>query len=87
MNAKEIAILIIFFLFGLPSLMKIFFWVVQSSNNPPPQNIEKATELMVEEATPWWLGTLEWLAGLPGIFGAVLIIALIFFLKWIGEIR
>ena len=44
-------------------------------------------ELAVESSVPWWLGIMEKFAGLPGVVGVLFIIGLIFFLKWIGEIR
>lgn len=87
MKAKEIAILVVFLIFVLPLLIKILFWSATMNNNSPENNTEQVAEIMTEAAIPWWLGIFEWLAGLPGIIGAVLIIALIFFLKWIGEIK
>ncbi len=57
------------------------------NNNSTEKDTEQAAEIMTEAVIPWWLGIFEWLAGLPGIIGAVLIIPLIFFLKWIGEIK
>lgn len=87
MKAKEIAILAVFLIFVLPLLIKILFWSATMNNNSPEKNTEQAAEIMTEAAIPWWLGIFEWLAGLPGLIGAILVIALIFFLKWIGKIK
>ena len=87
MKAKEIAILAVFIIFILPLLIKMAFWSVTMNSNSPEENTEQATELITDAAIPWWLGIFEWLAGLPGIIGAGLIIGLIYFLKWIGEIK
>ena len=87
MKAKEIAILAVFIIFVLPLLIKITFWSVTINDNSPEENTEQATELITDATIPWWLGIFEWLAGLPGIIGAGLIIGLIYFLKWIGEIK
>ncbi len=88
MKAKEIAILVVFVLFVVPTLFGIMKLTWKSSQDPGNiTHVEEGVELMAESAIPWWLGILEWLAGLPGIIGAVLIIGLIYFLKWIGEIK
>ena len=87
MKAKEIAIITVFLIFVLPLLIKVVFWSATMNNHSPENNTGQIAEIMTEAAIPWWLSIFEWLAGLPGIIGAVLIIALIFFLKWIGEIK
>lgn len=87
MKAKEIAILIIFLLFTLPFLINLLSWTIVSTTNPSPQNMEKGGELIAESAIPWWIGVIEWLAGLPGEIGVILIVGLIFFLIWIGELK
>ncbi|MDK2907637.1 MAG: hypothetical protein PWQ87_95 [Candidatus Woesearchaeota archaeon] len=86
-DEEEIAILAVFIIFVLPLLIKMAFWSFTMNSNSPEKNIEKATELITDAAIPWWLGIFEWLAGLPRIIGAGLIIVLIYFLKWIGEIK
>lgn len=47
---------------------------------------EEGVEIIKEQAVPWWVGIIQWLAGLPKTLGAILIIGFIFFLRWIGEI-
>ena len=88
MEPKEIAILAVFVIFGLPTLIGLLFWTVQVTSDPGnPEHLEEGVEMVAESAIPWWLGIFEWLAGLPSIIGAFLIIGFIFFLKWIGELR
>jgi hypothetical protein len=87
MNGKEIG-KIIGLIVAIPLLIAFIIFVIKISINPNnPEIIEEGAEIIVDSAIPWWLGLFEWLAGLPGIIGAVLIIGLVFFLKWIGEIR
>lgn len=87
MNFKAVVVAVIFLLFGLPLLIRLFFWIMTSTFSPSPENIEHGEEILVESAIPWWICIIEWLAGLPGIIAALLIIGFIFFLKWIGEVR
>lgn len=87
MTVKEIAILIVFLVFIAPLLVQIFAWGASSLMNPSSDNIEKGAELIAKAVVPWWIGVMEWLAGWGGAISAILIIALIIFLKWIGEIR
>ncbi len=86
MKAKETAILLVFLIFTLPFLIKFGLWTFTSTTNPSPENINRGTEFIAESAIPWWIQPIEWLAGL-GDIGTYLIVGLIFFLKWIGEIR
>ena len=79
MQSKEIATLIL--AFTLPLLIKFLFLAIISITNPSPENIEKSAELIAESAI------IEWLASLPVIIVAVLIIVFINFLKWIGVIK
>lgn len=87
MKAEEIAIIVVFIIFVLPLLIKMALWSFTMNSNSPEENIEQATELITDAAIPWWLGIFEWLTGLPGIIGAGLIFGLIYFLKWMGEIK
>jgi hypothetical protein len=87
MELKDIAILIVFIVFTVPGLIGITFWAVNTASNPSPENIQAGVEKTAESAIPWWLGVLNWLAGLPGLIGGLLVIAFMFFLKWIGEIK
>ena len=84
---KGVAIMMILLLFVLPFSIRVLSWTIVSTTDPSPENIEKGTELIAESAVPWWIGIIEWLASLPGLIAAVLIIVFIIFLKWIGEIR
>jgi hypothetical protein len=88
MEPKEIAILVVFVIFVVPVLGGLLLWTTKVTNDPGnPDNLEEGAEIIAEAAVPWWLGIFEWFAGLPGIIGAVLIIGLVIFLKWIGEIK
>ena len=86
MRAKEIAILVVFILFTLPLLMKVVVYSSSVGNQDVDTSTEQAAELIEEAAVPWWVGIIDWLADL-GTFGALLIIGLIVFLMWIGEIK
>lgn len=85
MDAKGIAILLIFLFFGLPSLIGISIWAIKVTHNPSPENVASGVQMAVEDQIPWWIKPLQWLAGL-GTVGAVLIIGFMGFLKWTGEI-
>lgn len=87
MKGKEIAIAGVFIFFILPILIKILFFTMESFLNPGQENIEKGAELIAEASIPWWIELIQWFAELPGSIGAFLIIGLIFFLMWIGEIK
>jgi len=87
MKSKEVVILVLFLVFAFPFLTKFLFWTIISITNPSPENIAKGAELIAESAVPWWIEVIEWFAGLPAIIAAVLIIALVCFLRRIGEIK
>ena len=84
MDAKEIVKLILF-LMSIPLLVSVIQWMIVSTNNPSPDMIERGVELSVESAIPWWVKSIEWLAGL-GKLGAFLIVGFVLVLKWVGEI-
>jgi hypothetical protein len=86
-GARDIVILLVFLMFVLPLLFKVFHYAVTSTTNPSPEKFQEGVELMVDASTPWWLGIFERLADMPGIIGAILVILFAFFLRWIGEIR
>lgn len=87
MEGKQVGA-IITLIFLIPTLVGLMIWSHNLSKNPEdPNNLEQGANLIANNAVPWWIGILEWLAGLPGIIGASLVIAFIFFLRWIGEIR
>lgn len=87
MEGKEIAILVIFLIFGLPILIKIAWWGLTYNHNTIEDNTKTAGNLIAEAAVPWWLGIFEWLAKIGGTIGALLIIAFVGFLIWVGEIK
>ena len=87
MENKEIAKLAVFIIFGLPLLLTILFWTMDSLNNPNLNNIAEGVRLTEKVAIPWWIGIIEWLIGLPGLIGAIMIFIFVFFLKCIGEIK
>ncbi len=87
MDGKKVGAIITAILM-VPLLISLIVWNFNISKDPgKSENIEKGAEITADSVIPWWIGIFEWLAGLPGIIGAVLIIGFIFFLKWIGEIR
>ena len=85
MRAKQIAILIVFLVFGLPILIQFLAWNANTVLDPSTENIEASAELMADAVTPWWVGIMEWFAGFPALLSAVVIIGLVLFIKWIGE--
>ena len=46
--------------------------------NSSPEKISKAGELIAQTATPWWIPVIQFFAPL-GIIGAIVIVALLFF--------
>ena len=87
MDGKQVGA-IIALIFLVPTLITLLIWTFKIQKDTiNPDLIEEGVNIAVDDAIPWWLWLFEWLAGLPGIIGAILIIALVFFLKWIGEIK
>jgi len=87
MDGKQIGAIIALIVL-LPTLISLLIWTFKISKDPTnPENIEEGVKIAAEDAIPWRLGIFEWLAGLPGIIGAILIIGFVFFLKWIGEFK
>lgn len=88
MKAKEIAILIVFVLFVVPTVISLMSYSFKVSKDPGNlTHVEDGITTAVESQIPWWVGIMEKFAELPGILGAIFIFALIAFLKWIGEIK
>ena len=87
MKCKEIATAGVFIVFVLPLFIKILFFSMESFLNPGQENVEKGVELIAEASIPWWIELIQWFAELPESIGAFLIIGLILFLMWIGEIK
>ena len=86
MGPKEIAVLVIFLIFGLPILIKIGWWGLTYNHHTIDENTKTAGNLIAEAAVPWWLNIFVWLAGL-GTVGAFLIIGFVYFLKWTGALN
>lgn len=87
MNGKQVGA-IITLIVAIPTLFALMSWSSKVARDPGNvSHIEEGVKIAIDDAIPWWLGLLQWLAGLPGIIGAALIIGLILFLKWIGEIK
>ena len=88
MRAKEIAILIVFIVFIVPTLFSLASYTFKVSQDPGNiSHVEEGITTAVEGQIPWYLGIMQKFAELPGILGALFIFALIVFLKWIGEIK
>ena len=83
---KEIAQLMILLVFVLPTLLAIASWSHDISKNPSADNMQKGVEIVADDAIPWWLGIFVWIAGLGGVLAVVGLLALVYFLKWVGEI-
>lgn len=87
LDLQAIIILVIFAIFTIPFLFKFLAWSNSAVVSPTPEKIAEGAQLIAENEMPWWLGIFQWLVGLPGIIAAVLIIAFVFLLKWLGEIK
>ena len=87
MDGKQIGA-IIGLIVAIPLLISLASWSIKNAKDPGnPDNLNEGVEIIADSAIPWWLGIFEWLAGLPGIIAAILIIGFVIFLKWIGEIK
>lgn len=82
MNAKQIAILIIFCVFMLPLLLKMVVWSFDT--NDPAKSAEEGAKIIEEMVVPWWVPIIDKLAGWD-TFGSLLIIGLIMFLIWLAK--
>jgi len=88
MKPKEIAILIVFLIFIVPTLISLMNYTFKVSKDPSNiTNVEEEVTVVVESSIPWWLNIMQKFSEMPGILGAIFIFALIVFLKWIGEIK
>ena len=85
MSIKEIAVGIIVLAVVLPGFISIISLSLKAPTSTTEEIAEEGVEIIADQAIPWWIGVIQWLAGLPGIIGACFIIGFIFFLKWIGE--
>jgi len=64
--------------------LKLLSCGILYTNNPTPENIDKAEEIIGSAATPLWLSMVAFLDSLSGI-GAIAAVALIFFLLLQGR--
>jgi len=78
--------LAIIVLFGVPTLMALASWSHDISQNPSAENMQKGAEIMIDDVIPWWLGLFVWIAGRGGLLPVIGLLALAYFLKWVGEI-
>jgi hypothetical protein len=82
MSIKAILGLIVLML-SLGTLITAVSWISNMGSMTPEENTAQATALIIDDVTPWWITPIVWLSGL-GIFGAILIIALLYFSKKYG---
>lgn len=87
MSAKEMAILAVFVIFILPSLIGTIIWTFKVTNTPSIDNVKEGTERIAEVAIPWWIDVFDKLSDIKGPIGGILVIGLLLFLIWIGEIK
>ena len=85
MTTKQIVGVIALILM-LPMLFSLLVFSLHIGTGDAQQNVERASNLMVDAATPWWLGAVEKLAGW-GTFGAIVIIAFFLVLKKYPELQ
>ena len=65
-------------IFTILAVSPIALWILSYMFNPSPEKISKAGELIAQTATPWWIPVIQFLVPL-GIIGAIVIVALLFF--------
>ena len=87
MNGKGIAELVVSTIVGLSLIYAIISWMLNSFDNSGIENIKLGIKLITDVVFPWWLGIIEWFAGLHVKFQVFLIFIFIFvlFLIWIGK--
>lgn len=83
---KQSIVLVIFFLFVLPLLIKVVIFSVSVVNKPPEDSAQEMANLMEGAAVPWWVDVIDKLADL-GTLGALLIIGIVWVLQKFPEIR
>lgn len=70
----------------MPSFVQMMALAVKAPTSTTEEVTEDGAEIIAKQAVPWWLGVIQWLASLPSLIGAFLIVGFILFLKWMGEI-
>lgn len=69
------------FVLGIPLLIGLVIWFLTVLTNPTsPQVSQQAGELIAQAAVPWWLPVIQFLVGIPGIVGGVLVVAFLIYL-------
>jgi hypothetical protein len=84
---KDIIIFVIFIVFLLPSLINLVSFTFKSTTSSPEKVAEDGAKLIAEEAAPWWVGLIDWLAKLPSQIAAFFILGFVFLLLWIGPFK
>ena len=83
MTLKEVLILGVFVFFILPSLLSVLLWSLTYATHSAEENIKTGTELLVDQAMPWWIELISFAATL-GSFGVVIIFLLAAVIKITG---
>lgn len=71
---------IILLIVSIPLIIGIIHYALTVSFASPEEHMNQSTELIVQAATPWWIGIVEWLSNM-GEIGALAIIGLLIVLK------
>ena len=72
-------LMIVVLILMIPLFIKLIIFSANIGQNPQADSVA-AAELIVDAATPWWLGIVTFLSSL-GTFGAIVIIALFILLS------
>ncbi len=83
MDLEDTLKLFIFVFFVLPGLVGVMLWLLTFNYHTPEENIKTGTELLVDQASPWWLGLVSWAATL-GSFGLAVMILVVAAIKITG---
>ncbi|KKH15825.1 hypothetical protein [Methanosarcina mazei] len=84
-SVKELIILLLFFIFALPPLLKAISWSQNSMNDPSMDTLNQLPDILLENILPWWLDTIIYLVGF-GTLGVLLLIGFVYFLKWAEQL-
>ena len=68
------------------TLVGISVWAFSYLINPSPEKIDQAGQLIAQTAIPWWVSVIQFLESASlGILGAILILALLYFVAKGGK--
>ncbi len=67
-------------LLSIPTMFALVVWMFKMMTNPSPEVVSQAGPIIAEVATPWWIPLIQFLLQF-GTFGAIIIIALVFWLS------